>query len=274
MPLLNVLIFWKVLSIAVYSSNNVMSPRICIYGLEGIPEVKPNDDLPRLIVEAAEKSGVGIIDEDIVVVSQKIVSKAENRMVRLGEVTPSEFAKNLAEAEGKDPRLVEVILREAKRIVRVKDGHIVTETRHGFICANSGVDKSNVPGDDIVSLLPVDPDESARRIRERIREIKGVDVAVIVSDTFGRAWRIGQVNFAIGVAGMKPIVDYRGLNDPYGYTLKVTAIAVADELAAAAELVMGKISKIPVAIIRGFKPIRGEGSAKELVRPIEEDLFR
>lgn len=251
-----------------------MSPRICIYGLEGIPEVKPGDDLPMLIIEAAEKSNVELMDDDVIVVSQKIVSKAENRIVRLSEITPSEFAISIAEAEGKDPKLVEVILREAKRTVRVKDGHIITETKHGFVCANSGVDKSNVPGDDAVSLLPLDPDGSARRIRERIREIKGVDVAVIVSDTFGRAWRIGQVNFAIGVAGMIPIVDYRGLNDPYGYTLKVTAIAVADELAAAAELVMGKISKIPVAIIRGFKPIRGEGSAKELVRPIEKDLFR
>ncbi len=262
------------LNITVYSSSGIMSRKICIYGLEGIPEVKPGDDLPKLIVEAAERSNVGLMDDDIVVVSQKIVSKAENRIVRLREITPSDFAINLAEAEGKDPRLVEVILREAKRIVRVRDGHIITETRHGFVCANSGVDKSNIPGDDTVSLLPIDPDESARRIRERIREIKGVDVAVIVSDTFGRAWRIGQVNFAVGVAGMMPITDYRGLNDPYGYTLKVTAIAVADELAAAAELVMGKLSKIPVAIIRGFKPIRGEGSAKDLVRPIERDLFR
>lgn len=251
-----------------------MAPKISIYGLEGIPEIKPGDDLPKLIVEAAEKNNIGIIDDDIIVVSQKIVSKAENRIVRLRDITPSEFAINLAKAEGKDPRLVEIILREAKRVVKIRDGHIITETRHGFICANSGVDKSNVPGDDVVSLLPLDPDESAKRIRERIREIKGVDVVVIISDTFGRAWRIGQVNFAIGVAGMLPIVDYRGSNDPYGYTLKVTAIAVADELAAAAELVMGKLSRIPVAIIRGFKPIRGEGSAKDLIRPIEEDLFR
>jgi len=251
-----------------------MVSKICIYGLEGIPEVKSGDDLAKLIVEAAERSGVGVMDDDVIVVSQKIVSKAENRLVRLRDVTPSSFALNLAEAEGKDPRLVELILREAKRIVKVKNGHIIAETRHGFVCANSGVDKSNIPGDDTVSLLPIDPDASAKRIRDRIKEIKGVDVAVIISDTFGRAWRIGQVNFAVGVAGMKPTIDYRGLNDPYGYTLKVTAIAVADELAAAAELVMGKLSRIPVAVIRGFKPIRGEGSAKELVRPIEEDLFR
>ena len=251
-----------------------MVSKICIYGLEGIPEVKPGDDLAKLIVEAAERSGVGVMDDDVIVVSQKIVSKAENRLVRLRDVTPSSFALNLAEAEGKDPRLVELILREAKRIVKVKNGHIIAETRHGFVCANSGVDKSNIPGDDTVSLLPIDPDASAKRIRDRIKEIKGVDVAVIISDTFGRAWRIGQVNFAVGVAGMKPTIDYRSLNDPYGYTLKVTAIAVADELAAAAELVMGKLSRIPVAVIRGFKPIRGEGSAKELVRPIEEDLFR
>jgi coenzyme F420-0:L-glutamate ligase/coenzyme F420-1:gamma-L-glutamate ligase len=251
-----------------------MVSKICIYGLEGIPEVKPGDDLAKLIVEAAERNGVEIMDDDVIVVSQKIVSKAENRLVRLRDITPSSFALNLAEAEGKDPRLVELILREAKRIVRVKNGHIIAETRHGFVCANSGVDKSNIPGDDTVSLLPIDPDASAKRIRDRIREIKGVDVAVIISDTFGRAWRIGQVNFAVGVAGMKPTIDYRGLNDPYGYKLKVTAIAVADELAAAAELVMGKLSRIPVAVIRGFKPIRGEGSARELVRPIEEDLFR
>lgn len=253
---------------------NFMVVEIRIYGLEGISEVKPGDDLAALIIEAAEREGVGLMDGDVVVVSQKVVSKAEGRVVRLDDVQPSKFALNLAEAEGKDPRLVELILREAKRVVRARDGHIITETLHGFICANSGVDKSNIPGEDTVSLLPVDPDNSARNIRDRIREAKGVDVAVVITDTFGRAWRVGQVNFAIGVAGMKPLIDYRGVKDAYGYVLKVTSIAVADEVAAAAELVMGKVSRIPVAIVRGLKFIRGEGSAKELIRPVERDLFR
>ena len=253
---------------------NLMVVEIHIYGLEGIPEVKPGDDLATLIIEAADREGIGLMDGDVVVVSQKVVSKAEGRVVRLDTVQPSRFALNLAEAEGKDPRLVELILREAKRIVKARDGHIITETLHGFVCANSGVDRSNIPGEDVVSLLPVDPDESARRIRDRIREIKGVDVAVVVTDTFGRAWRVGQVNFAVGVSGMKPLIDYRGVLDAYGYVLKATSIAVADEVAAAAELVMGKVSRIPVAVVRGLRFIRGEGSARELVRPIKRDLFR
>lgn len=251
-----------------------MVVEVRIYGLEGIPEIKPGEDLASLIVRVAEKEGVNLVDGDIVVVAQKIVSKAEGRVVSLKDVKPSKFALNLAEAEGKDPRLVELILREARRVVKARDGHIITETMHGFVCANSGVDRSNIPGEERFSLLPIDPDGSAERIRRKIKELKGVNVAVIITDTFGRAWRLGQVNFTVGLSGMKPLKDYRGVEDGYGYTLKVTSIAVADELAAAAELVMGKVSRIPVAIIRGFKAPKGEGSAKELLRPVERDLFR
>ncbi|MEM3584286.1 MAG: coenzyme F420-0:L-glutamate ligase, partial [Nitrososphaerales archaeon] len=173
----------------------------------------------------------------------------------------------------KDPRMIEVILREAKRIVRMKKGVIIAETRHGFVCANAGVDKSNVKGKDIVSLLPINPDKSAQLIKDGIKRKLKVDVAVIISDTFGRPWREGQTNVAIGVAGLEPILDYRGKKDNYGYTLKATAIAIADELASAAELVMGKLRKIPIAIIRGYKYNEGKGSIKSLIRPRSRDLF-
>ena len=166
-------------------------------------------------------------------------------------------------------------MRESNKIVKMKFRHIIVETKHGFVCANAGIDRSNVAGrKDVVSLLPEDPDESARKIRNRIKELKGVDVAVIISDTFGRAWRAGHVNFAIGIAGMKPIRDYRGEQDMFGYTLRVTQMAIADELAAAAELAMGKSNGIPVVIIRGYEYPRGEGSHEELIYPEEKDLFR
>ena len=246
-----------------------------IIGLETIPIVREGDDVGALICEAAEREGIGIQDGDVIVVSHIIVSRAEGRVVRLSEVQPSEFAMNVAKALGKDPRLVEVVLRESRGIVRMGDGHLICETRHGFICANAGVDRSNVPGEDAVALLPEDPDASARRIRERIRELTGKDVAVIICDTHGRPLRRGTINVAIGVAGLEPIWDRRGDTDLFGYVLRVTQVAVADELASAAELVMGQADEgVPVAIIRGYRYRPSEcSSAKELIRPREQDLF-
>ncbi|MEM2904149.1 MAG: coenzyme F420-0:L-glutamate ligase [Candidatus Bathyarchaeia archaeon] len=243
-------------------------------GLRGIPLVKPGDDLAQLIVEAAARSKVPIEDGDVIVVAQKVVSKAENRLVALADVKPSPFAENIALAEGKDARQVELVLRESRRAVKIRDGHLIMETKHGFVCANAGVDLSNVSGGEVASLLPEDPDRSAARIMEGVKRLIGVDVGVIISDTFGRAWRMGQVDVAVGVAGVQPFRDYRGQNDMFGYVLKVTSIAVVDELAAAAELVMGKADGIPVAIVKGSPAMLGPGSAKDLVRPVEKDLFR
>ncbi len=239
-----------------------------------MPLVKPGDDLAKMIVEAARHNDVALESGDVIVVAQKVVSKAENRLVALADVKPSKFASQVAAVEGKDARHVELVLREARRVVRMRDGHLIMETKHGFVCANAGVDLSNVSGGEVASLLPEDPDRSAARIKEGLRCLAGVDVGVIVSDTFGRAWRMGQVDVAIGVAGIRPIRDHRGEKDMFGYVLKVTSIAVADELAAAAELVMGKAEAVPVAIVKGCTLARGVGSARDLVRPIEEDLFR
>lgn len=246
---------------------------ITLIGLEGIPIIKEGDDLGEIIVRAAERQGVGIEEGDVVAVTQKVVSKAEGRLLNLYEVEPSSFAEEVAKSSGKDPRHVETILRETRRIVKMRGHVLVMETRHGFVCANAGVDLSNIGGG-LASLLPEDPDESARRIRRRIMELTGKEVAVIITDTWGRPWRLGQVDFAIGVAGMKPLRDYRGEKDPFGYELTATNIAVADELAAAAELAKGKLSGIPAVIIRGYEYPRGEGRATDMNRPIEEDLFR
>jgi coenzyme F420-0:L-glutamate ligase / coenzyme F420-1:gamma-L-glutamate ligase len=248
---------------------------LSVLPVKGIPDIKSGDDVGKLIVERVENQGDEFQRGDIAVISQKIVSKAEGRTLTLSKVTPSEFARTIANETGKDPRQVEVVLRESKKIIRMRGGHLITETAHGFICANSGVDQSNVGRTrDSVTLLPRDSDESADRIRKTIHHITGRDVPVIITDTFGRAWRIGQVNFAIGISGMKPIQDYRGTKDMYRRTLQVTEIAVADELASAAELVMNKSDKVPVAIIRGYKAPKGRGRIKDLVRPEEFDLFR
>jgi len=251
-----------------------MALQVRIIAVAGMPEVRPGDDLAALILEAARGQGTDVEDGDVLVVTQKIVSKAEGRLVDLRQVEPSPHARELAAQTGKDARLLEVILRESRRIVRQERGVIICETKHGFVCANAGVDTSNV-GDGMVSLLPDNPDESAERIRAAIQEKKaGASVAVIISDTFGRPWREGHTNVAIGVAGMSPTRDYVGQTDPHGYVLRVSTMAVADELAAAAELVMGKLSRVPVAIVRGFDYERAEGSARELIRPPERDLFR
>ena len=226
------------------------------------------------IVRAAQEEQVTIETGDVVVVAQKIVSKAEGGTIHLKSVTPSSTAEEIAKESGKDPRHVETILEQSKKIIRRKGAHLIVETKHGFVCANAGVDRSNVEDPDSLTILPVDADKSARAIRERIRMLTGADVGVIISDTFGRAWRIGQVNVAIGVDGLRPVFDYRGRKDMFGYVLNVTQMAAADELASAAELVMGKSDGIPVAVIRGYERIAGEGSAKDLIRPEADDLFR
>lgn len=248
-------------------------PELRLTGIPGIPEITAGDDLPSLIIKALRKSGMGVGDKDVFVVAQKIISKAEGRTIHLSSIEPSPVAREWAEAYDKDARMVEVVLRESKRIVRMERGVIISETHHGFVCANAGVDASNV-AEDLVTLLPVDSDTSARQIREALEESFGVRVAVIVSDTFGRPWREGIANVAIGVAGIAPLIDYRGQLDSHGRPLRVTVIAVADELASAAELVMQKSAGFPVVIISGFDYDARQGSARELIRPPENDLFR
>lgn len=244
---------------------------IHIIPVTGMPEVVPGDDLPAALLCAA---GDDLRAGDVLVVTHKVISKAEGRLVDLATVEPSPFALDFAARNGKDARQVEVVLGESKRIVRMVGGLIIAETRHGFVCANAGVDASNVPGDDTVCLLPEDPDDSARRIREVVRGRLGFDVAVIVTDSFGRPWRSGITNVAVGVAGISPLTDYRGGKDPHGYDLEASVLAVADELAAASELVMNKVDAVPAAIVRGYPFEPAEGSAKDLVMPPERDLFR
>ncbi len=251
-----------------------MVPEIRITGIEGLPEVKPGDDLGSLISDAVTSMGMKLEDDDVLVVAQKVVSKAEGRLVGLAEVTPSPLAVEIASLHERDPRHTEVVLRECRRIVRMDRGVIIAETRHGFRCANAGVDASNAPGGDTVVLLPVDPDASARRLATRIKEALGAEIAVIISDTFGRPWREGAVNVAIGVAGIHPMLDYRGLEDPEGRLLRTTTIAVADELAAAAGLVMGKLDRVPAVLLKGCRFERAEASIAEVIRPAEQDLFR
>jgi len=242
---------------------------------KGMPIVEEGDDIGRLSVEAAERQGTPIEDGDIIVVTHIIVSRAEGRVIDLEAVKPSEAAVRIAAYTGKDPRLVEVVLGESRAIRRMALGVLITETRQGFVCANSGVDKSNVPGETAVALLPEDPDESARRIRHRIEELTGRRVAVIISDTHGRPHREGEINVAIGASGIEVIRDRRGERDLFGYMLQVKRTAVADELASAAELVIGQADEgIPVAIIRGYPYMPSDSSrAVELVRPRGRDLF-
>jgi coenzyme F420-0:L-glutamate ligase/coenzyme F420-1:gamma-L-glutamate ligase len=250
-----------------------------LIGLDGIPNIDPGDDLVHIIGNAIEQTSVTLERGDIVVVTHKIVSKAEGRLVHLSEITPSALASKIAEAYGKDARQVEVVLREAVRIVRMDRGVIIAETSHGFVCANAGVDASNVEPE-TVCLLPVDPDGSAKLIREGLSKRFGLaepdKPGVIVSDSFGRPWRNGIVNVAIGVAGLAPLADYRGQSDSAGYELHVSVLAVADELAAAAELVMNKLDARPVVIVRGYLPATGTafGTGKDLVIDPARDLFR
>jgi coenzyme F420-0:L-glutamate ligase / coenzyme F420-1:gamma-L-glutamate ligase len=249
-------------------------PELHIIGLPGIPIVTPGMDLAALIQQAATAASLPLQAGDILVVTQKVVSKAEGHLIVLQDITPSPLAESFARQWGKDPRHVEVVLQQSRRIVKMDRGVLITETHHGFICANAGVDQSNIEGEEVVAVLPPDPDASARAIRQALRERLGFDVAVIISDTFGRPWRHGLVNIAIGLSGIEAIKDYTGQLDAQGYELRVTALAIADELAAAAELVMNKLDNVPVAVIRGYAYPRGEGSLAQLIRAAERDLFR
>jgi coenzyme F420-0:L-glutamate ligase / coenzyme F420-1:gamma-L-glutamate ligase len=240
---------------------------ITIIPLQGLPEVAAGTNLGELVAQSHK-----LENGDVLVLAQKVVSKAEGRVIRLDELEPSQRARELAGADA-DARHVEAVLREAVRIVRTRGALVIVETRHGFVCASAGVDSSNAPEPGTLVLLPLDPDGSARAIRDSIRELAGKTVAVIVSDSFGRPWRQGTTDVAIGCAGLAPLLDLRGTRDRTGYALRSTQIAVADELAGAAELVMGKTAGVPGAIVRGFEA-GGDGSASELVIPPERDLFR
>lgn len=258
-------------------------PQFSLFALPGIPEIYPGDDLGVIIAGQLQAEGIELEDGDVVVVTQKVVSKAEGCLVDLSAISPSPQAAALAARTGKDPRLVEVILRESRGVVRERPGLIITETRHGWICANAGVDRSNIadPDAEVVLTLPLDPDASARLIRDQLQSSAGLDrapapeIAVIITDSHGRAWRLAAVNLAIGVAGMQPIADFRGRADRFGRTLQVTTVARADELAAAAGLLSGQAAEgLPVVIIRGADWPRGEGRATDMQRPIEKDMFR
>ena len=252
-----------------------MPPEIRAVGIEGLPEVQAGDDLASQIIDAAAAQSTPIEDGDVVVVTQKIVSKAEGRVMTIDEVEASPLAVAITEGHRRDPRHTEMILRESRRVVRMDRGVIISETYHGYICANAGIDASNIPGDNAICLLPVDPDASARRIRDTIRERLGVDAAVLVSDTFGRPWRNGAINVSIGVAGFNPVISYVGEFDPHGNELHTTTIAVADELAATAELVTGKLLGVPVALIKGYPYERMEDAdSRTIVRDPDKDLFR
>jgi coenzyme F420-0:L-glutamate ligase/coenzyme F420-1:gamma-L-glutamate ligase len=242
-----------------------------VIALEGIPELREGDDLGLLVHQAAVRKG-GLRRGDVVVVAQKAVSKVEGRIVRLDDIEPSLEAHELA-GPGSDPRHLEVILRESREIVRSRPPLVIAETRHGFVCASAGVDASNAPAEGFLVLLPLDPDASAATLRARLGELAGLDVGVVVSDSFGRAWRQGTTDVALGVAGLTPLRDLRGTTDARGRELKTTQIAVADEVAGAAELVFGKARQVPAAIVRGVE-VAGEGTAAELVMPRERDLFR
>lgn len=248
--------------------------RVELIPIEGIDEVSAGADLAALILDAARAQGSAVEARDVVVITQKVVSKAEGRVVPLDTVAPSPLSFDWAERHGVDARVVELVLRETRRIVRMDRGIIISETRHGFVCANAGVDVSNVDGGASATLLPADPDESARKVRDRIRAMVGHEVAVVICDTFGRPWREGQVNVAIGVAGIEPVTDYAGAADPHGYRMRASAHAVADEVAAAAGLVSAKLRRVPAVLARGVPFNAGGGSILTLARHPQHDLFR
>jgi len=255
-------------------TKQLRSEAIRLLGITGLPEIQAGDNLPELIVEATHSARIIFESGDILVVAQKIVSKAEGRTVLLSTVTPSADALSLATTVQNDPRMIEVILSESRRIVRKGPRALIVETHHGFVCANAGVDRSNVPGEDAVTLLPQDPDGSARHIADALRKRTGKRLAVIISDTFGRPWRLGLTNVAIGAAGVPVLRDLRGTQDRTGKSLHATILAVADELAAAAGLAMGKTSGVPVVVIRGYRYQPAQQNAASIIRPAHEDLFR
>ena len=247
-----------------------MTHELRVIPLLGIPELDEGDDLAALLAAAAGRGG-GLEPNDVVVVAQKAVSKVEGRVVRLDGVEPSERARELAGED--DPRRMEVILRETKEVIRARPPLVIAETTHGFVCASAGVDASNAKGPDTVVLLPLDPDRSAALLRERLHELTEVEVGVVVSDSFGRAWRRGTTDVALGVAGIVPLLDLKGRRDSTGYEMHATEIAVADEIAGAAELVMGKTDGIPAAVVRGLD-LAGDGRGTDLLMPRDRDLFR
>ena len=250
------------------------SQPLMIFGVPGLPEIVPGADLPEMIVAAATAAGTPLASGDVVVVTSKIVSKAEGQILRLADIEPSAFARAYAEQWDKDPALVEVVLRQSRRVVRQIGPVLITETLHGFVCANSGVDQSSSGGHGLAVVLPADPDASARTMRARFAAL-GVDVVVIVSDTFGRPWREAQTDVAIGISGMNPVLSYIGQEDPHGHVFQVQAVCTADELAAAAELVKGNVSRVPIGVIRGvaWQPDE-EATMKAVLRRGETDLFR
>jgi coenzyme F420-0:L-glutamate ligase/coenzyme F420-1:gamma-L-glutamate ligase len=247
---------------------------LTIFGVPGLPEIEAGSDLAKMVADASASAGEPLDDGDIVVITSKVVSKAEGRTLDLATIEPSPFAREYAEKFEKDPRVVELVLRESRRIVRQLGPVMITETRHGFICANAGVDQSSSGGHDRAVLLPLDPDASARRFRDRFQEL-GVNAAVIVSDTFGRPWREAQTDVAIGVAGMNPVVSYIGQVDPHGHEFRVQALCAADELAGAAELVKGNVSRVPVGVVRGFPwEVDEDATMRSVIRDSVNDLFR
>lgn len=251
-----------------------MSHRLELLALEGIPEVTPGDDLGELIAAAAAGEGINLRDDDVLVVTQKVVSKAEGRVVELASVQPSEEARAWAARWDRDPRQVELVLQESAEIVRMAEGGlIISRTRHGLVCANAGVDLSNVGGGEVATLLPEDPDRSARELRERLGTLTGARPGIVISDSFGRPWRNGIVNVAIGVAGIEPLVDLRGTPDAQGRTMQATVIAAVDELASAADLAGGKVAQRPVVLVRGYAWSRSADGAAALVMDRDRDLF-
>ena len=254
-------------------SRRRSSGRIELIPVIGMAEVREGDDLARMILAAARRAKIGFRDTDILIVAQKVISKAEGRIARLSTIEPSARASQLAARGARDPRLVEVILRESRRIVR-EHPVLIVETRHGFVCANAGVDHSNVPGEDVVTLLPTDPDRSARLLGIALRRLSKKRVAVLISDTFGRPWRLGLTNVAVGAAGLPVMLDLRGTRDRNAKPLQATVQAIADDIAAAAGLAMGKREGVPVVIVRGYRYRPAQMPATKLIRPAHEDLFR
>jgi len=248
---------------------------IQVIPITGLPIIRKDDKLSRLICEAAEKQKTPIQNNDIIIITHVVVSRAEGNTVNLDTITPSQFAQAIAKKSNRDPALVEVVLRESQSIARMRNGNLITQTKHGFICANSGVDKSNMPGERTVALLPQDPDQSAKQIRQEIKELTGKTVAIIISDTHGRPLRDGEINIAIGVAGIMPIRDRRGERDLFGYVLRIKRTAIADELASAAELVIGQADEaIPAAIIRGYPHQKSEeATSRDMLRSLEKEFF-